>query len=102
MMKLLTSATTMDRQSTCRPLPLKTIARRVPWILRQYQRICAVRTQAQPMIVMQQIPSEIGPERTREGKAKRLAVGGEIGDLPPIEKPGGDDKGHRRNRVKEA
>ena len=52
-------ANTMVRHNTSKPLALKTISRRVPEMLRQIQRIQAVATQAQPMIVMKEIISRI-------------------------------------------
>lgn len=55
MMRLDRIAATMPRQRMPRPLPLNTISRRVPSMLRQNQRICAAATQAQPMIVMIEI-----------------------------------------------
>src|SRR3569833_2922491 len=40
------------RHIICRPLAVNTTSRRVPAMLRQIQRIHAVSTQAQPMIVI--------------------------------------------------
>ena len=40
------------RHSTPNPVALKTISRRVPLTFRQFHRIQAVITQAQPMMVM--------------------------------------------------
>src|SRR5205085_12642564 len=54
-MKPQRNAATMPRQRIPRPLPLKTISRRVPSMLRQNQRIWAAATQAQPMMVMMEI-----------------------------------------------
>lgn len=52
-------ANTSVRHSTSSPLALKTISRRVPWMLRQIQRIQAVATQAQPMSVMKEMANRI-------------------------------------------
>ena len=46
---------TRVRHSTSNPVALKTISRRVPLTLLQFQRIQAVITQAQPMMVMKEI-----------------------------------------------
>ena len=43
------------------PLPLNTISRRVPSMLRQIQRIMAAMTQAQPMMVMTERRSRCQP-----------------------------------------
>ena len=52
------------RHSTSSPEPMKMISRRVPSMLRQIQRIQAVVTQAQPMMVMnetvqQDLPADV-------------------------------------------
>src|SRR3984957_7288156 len=52
MMKAHPKKTTTARQRYSRPVALKTISRRVPSMLRQIQRVCAVYTHAQPMMVM--------------------------------------------------
>src|SRR5262249_57356627 len=56
-MKELANANTIVRHSTSSPLALKTTSRRVPLILRQIQRVQAVATHAQPMIVMKETTS---------------------------------------------
>ena len=62
---------------------LKTISRRVPWTLRQIQRIQAVVTQAQPMMVMkenvaQDLPADERHDAAIERDRQRLAVRAEI------------------------
>ena len=64
MMKAQAIANTIVRQRIPRPVPLKTISRRVPSIFRQIQRICAAATQAQPMMVMRETPTA-GSSRDR-------------------------------------
>src|SRR6266436_7518783 len=48
------TANTIVRHNTSRPEALNTISRRVPLTLRQFQRIQAVMTQAQPTMVMKE------------------------------------------------
>ena len=50
-------AKTSVRHNTSRPLALKMISRRVPSMLRNIQRVHAVVTHAQPMMVMNEILS---------------------------------------------
>ena len=52
MMNTQAIANTSVRHNTSSPLALKMTSRRVPEMLRQIQRVQAVATQAQPMIVM--------------------------------------------------
>ena len=83
MMKTQPIANTIVRHSTSSPVALKTISRRVPVMLRQIQRIQAVVTQAQPMMVMNEtysrMPADEAPRAAVEGDRQRLAVRAEIG-----------------------
>ena len=70
MMNMQPIANTIVRHSTSSPEALKTISRRVPSILRQIQRVQAVATQAQPMMVMnetieQDLPADECQRRCR-------------------------------------
>ena len=55
MIRMQPNAKTIVRHNTCQPLALNTMLRRIPAMLRHIQRIHAVITHAQPMIVMAEI-----------------------------------------------